>query len=73
VDRDDALRFKRMIFRATKGNSWIVVSDIEYPKHDIALIQEEDDKTGQPVARGPKNPRSVFIVVYQGGMNDFLK
>jgi V-type H+-transporting ATPase subunit a len=30
VDRTDAIRFKRMVFRATKGNSWVSTSNIEY-------------------------------------------
>lgn len=38
VNRDDCMRFKRIMFRATKGNAWIVMSDIEYSKHDVELI-----------------------------------
>ena len=34
VDRIDALRFKRMVFRTTKGNSWVATSNIEYSQHE---------------------------------------
>lgn len=75
VSRDDSLRFKRMMFRATKGNSWIVMSDVDYPKLDIELADREEKPTEQNVKKSSeeKNARTVFIVVYQGGLNDFLK
>lgn len=50
VGKEDALRFKRIVFRATKGNSWIVISDIEYSRHDIELI-EAVDEDGKPIRR----------------------
>jgi V-type H+-transporting ATPase subunit a len=37
VDRLEANRFKRMVFRASKGNAWIVLSDIEYSRIDASL------------------------------------
>ena len=37
VDRVEANRFKRMVFRGSKGNAWIVLSDIEYTRIDASL------------------------------------
>lgn len=37
VDRIEANRFKRMVFRGSKGNAWIVLSDIEYSRIDASL------------------------------------
>lgn len=72
VSKEEALRFKRIVFRATKGNCWIVISDIEYSRHDIELIEAVDDE-GKPIRREIQNPKSAFVIVYQGGMTDFLR
>lgn len=45
VDRLDAIRFKRMVFRASKGNAWIVMSDIEYSRLD-STIETHDSNLG---------------------------
>jgi hypothetical protein len=63
-----------MMFRATKGSSWIVMSDIDYPKHDIELVEQE--KADDPKLKKQSDQRtlrSVFVVVYQGGVTDFLR
>ena len=29
IDKDDEQRFKRMIFRVTKGNAWVQIKDTD--------------------------------------------
>ena len=47
------------------------MSDIEYSRHDIELADQAEDEGA--VVKETRIPRSVFIVVYQGGVNEFLK
>ena len=63
VDRFDAIRFKRMVFRASKGNAWIALSDIEYTRVDVTLEQKEKEEN----ETNDDKKRTVFIIVYQGG------
>jgi hypothetical protein len=44
VDRTEALRFKRMVFRTTKGNSWVSTSNIDYSRHEVHLNDETEEE-----------------------------
>ncbi|CAD8156140.1 unnamed protein product [Paramecium pentaurelia] len=72
VDRLEANRFKRMVFRASKGNAWIVLSDIEYSRIDASLesVNLDSDKSA---AKNLEKQRTVFLIVYTGGGQDFLR
>lgn len=51
INREDTLRFKKVIFRTTKGNSWVFTSEIPYDQGEF--------KEG--------SMKSVFIVAFSGG------
>ncbi|KAL4468898.1 hypothetical protein ABPG72_009168 [Tetrahymena utriculariae] len=51
INKEDNLRFKKIIFRTTKGNSWVFTSEIPY---DQGEFKEGFQK-------------SVFIVAFSGG------
>lgn len=59
INSTDSLRFKRIIFRATKGNSWIIISNINKEVYDQHIDKEYSTLEEQN--------RAVFIVVYQPG------
>jgi V-type H+-transporting ATPase subunit a len=63
LDREESQRFKRMVFRITKGNSWTYFEDVQLRANEE--IKEEEEKD-MPM-------KTVFIVVYQGGVLDLLK
>jgi V-type H+-transporting ATPase subunit a len=80
INKEDSLRFKRMLFRVTRGMVWTVLEDIE---------QAEDQSQDQVEGSGPADrkdsntmidsssaktkPKTVFLVVYQGGGMEQLK
>ena len=66
VDRLEANRFKRMVFRASKGNAWIVLSDIEYSRIDASLESGNLD-SDKSAAKNLDKQRTVFLIVYTGG------
>ncbi|CAK75560.1 unnamed protein product (macronuclear) [Paramecium tetraurelia] len=55
INKEDQIRFKRIIFRITKGNAWMNTMDIE---SDQIVDTKNDDA---------KIIKSVFVVVYPGG------
>lgn len=65
IELSDEMRFKRMIFRITKGNSWTFFGDYKN-KDDPQSTQEQEYLTNTP-------KRKVFIIVYQGGEMEILK
>lgn len=76
VDRIDAVRFKRMVFRASKGNAWIVMSDIEYSRIDTSLEtpnQLAAAPADKAASKDVQQPRTVFMIVYSGGGSDFMR
>lgn len=62
LDREESQRFKRMVFRITKGNSWTYFEDVKLRANEEVKEEEENLPT-----------KTVFIVVYQGGALDLLK
>lgn len=60
VDTSELIRFKRMIFRATKGNNWTITKSLE----TMNVLENDFDisKEDQEGVVGIK--RSVFMIVY---------
>lgn len=65
IELSDEMRFKRMIFRITKGNSWTFFGD--YKNKDDPQSSQEDEYLSK------LSKRKVFIIVYQGGELEILK
>jgi len=43
VDTSELIRFKRMVFRATKGNNWTITKSLDTPsvlEHDLDPSKE---------------------------------
>lgn len=71
INREDSLRFKRILFRVTRGMAWTTLLDISKP----ANIEKEGSnmsyfKEGVDVEVKEK---TVFLIVYQGGALDMMK
>ncbi|CAD8069646.1 unnamed protein product [Paramecium primaurelia] len=62
IDKEDETRFKRIMFRITKGNAWVNIVDLLPEK------QHHQIKTQIDLNR-PSQPRCLYVVVYPG-MND---
>lgn len=88
VLKEDAMRFKRMIFRVTRGNTWTIIKDIDAgpvreeaspvdkkKKRASRNVGEEDDLPEYLIdpATGKPILKCVFLIVYQGGDKHTLK
>lgn len=63
VSKEEAQRFKKTVFRVTRGNNWTYMNDI-----NIKLPNYDDtDKKGTEVTK------TAFIVFFQGGEHDIIK
>lgn len=63
IKKEDASRFGRIIFRATRGNSWSIFNDIDMPKIEkkpTNLDEDEDPKADLKAHQA----KTVFFVVY---------
>jgi V-type H+-transporting ATPase subunit a len=61
IHKEDALRFKRIVFRVTRGNTWTTLHDIELAGNNQII----DTGTEKPALK------TVFLIVYQGGSDVF--
>lgn len=59
IDQSSALKFKRLLYRITRGTVWTIVTNIKYDEKDQHLVAP-DPKTGEI------QKKSVFLVVYSG-------
>ena len=59
IKKSDVMRFKRMVFRASRGNALTEIMEIEKPFIDI--------KTNEMVQK------AVFLILYREGDSDALK
>eukprot|EP01017_Pseudomicrothorax_dubius_P037966 TRINITY_DN562_c0_g1_i6.p1 TRINITY_DN562_c0_g1~~TRINITY_DN562_c0_g1_i6.p1 ORF type:complete len:853 (-),score=233.70 TRINITY_DN562_c0_g1_i6:186-2744(-) len=75
IATEDTLRFKRMVFRVSRGNTWTIVTDIPPHKPEAGDAAHEEDNFLDIVdpQTGTAVRRSVFLVVYQGGAYDTMK
>lgn len=69
IDSSEAPRFKRMVFRISRGNTWTILKDIEPVTDEKGEVKDQiiDPLTGELVKK------SVFLIVYQGGASDTLR
>lgn len=70
IDRSDSERFKRIIFRVTRGMTWTALEDIEPAKtsnerSDLNHLIE--NASGQIV------PKTVFFIVFQTGTHEMMR
>lgn len=65
VSKEEAQRFKKTVFRVTRGNHWTFMADIniKLPNHD----------TGKETKEVKEITKTAFIVFYQGGEHDVIK
>jgi len=69
INREDSLRFKKILFRVTRGMAWTALMDIAKPKkaendHATFALDEASTETKE---------KTVFLIVYQGGSFDMMK
>jgi V-type H+-transporting ATPase subunit a len=64
INTIDTDRFRRMIFRVSKGNAWVNLKNID--QQDLGQ-NYRDPKTLTAMEK------DVFLIVYPGGMMDVLK
>nr|CAI43262.1 V-ATPase a subunit 6_2 isotype of the V0 sector [Paramecium tetraurelia] len=62
IDKEDETRFKRIMFRITKGNAWVNIVDLLPEKQHHQIKTQIDLNRAQ-------QPRCLYVVVYPG-MND---
>ena len=69
MNLEDAQRFKRMIFRITRGTTWTVLANIDPQENAQGELSNPfiNPKTNETVKK------TVFLIVYQGGIQDQLK
>lgn len=70
INKEDSLRFRKILFRITRGMTYTALIDIARPANllgkDSPNYFLEDDK-------GTVREKTVFLVVYQGGEHQMLK
>mmetsp|Transcript_20061 Transcript_20061/g.17151 ORF Transcript_20061/g.17151 Transcript_20061/m.17151 type:complete len:282 (+) Transcript_20061:55-900(+) len=69
INNEDALRFKRILFRVTRGMAYTQLIDIEKAENPS---QQDDLSHLISEGKDAKN-KAVFLIVYQGGQHDMLK
>jgi len=75
INREDSLRFKKILFRVTRGMAWTALMDIAKPK-----VPEKEQAANPNVNNYFKEgtttevkEKTVFLIVYQGGSFDMMK
>jgi len=68
INKEDSLRFKRILFRMTRGMVWTTLMDIERPqteaeKNDFDHLMDTSSET---------KLKTVFLIVYQGGAHAMM-
>ncbi|CAD8160401.1 unnamed protein product [Paramecium octaurelia] len=61
IDKEEEVRFKRIIFRVTKGNAWVQIKDLNNEQIDNSMRKSfhlNQNNTSQP--------RCLFVIVYPG-------
>lgn len=65
IATEDKERFRRILFRVTRGMAWTALEDIE-PEQQNAQIERS-------MTEAEKQKRTVFLIVYQGGSFDMMR
>ena len=68
IDKEDSLRFKRILFRVTRGMVWTTLIDIERPQNEA----EKTDYDHLMDTTHEKKHKTIFLIIYQGGSYDML-
>ena len=70
VDSEEVSRLRKLIFRVTKGKSYIYTQQIEQPEGDENLARQVDTLIEQTAKSWQKNkPKSVYIIIYWSGVH----
>lgn len=68
IDTADAQRFKRILFRVTRGMTWTTLIDIQRPQSAL----EDRGQLIEGVSGHVAN-KTVFLIVYQGGSYEMMR
>ena len=71
ISRADVLRFKRLIFRASKGLCWVTFYDIDEKEQNFA--NNPKMKEVIEFTKRKHEPNSAFLILYKGGAYGVLK
>ncbi|CAD8150157.1 unnamed protein product [Paramecium octaurelia] len=61
IDKEEEVRFKRIIFRVTKGNAWVQIKDLNNEQIDNSMR-----KSFHLNQNNASQPRCLFVIVYPG-------
>jgi len=68
INKEDSLRFKRILFRVTRGMTWTTLMDIERPRNEA----ERTDFDHLIDTTSEAKQKAVFLIVYQGGSHEMM-
>ncbi len=68
IDKEDSLRFKRILFRMTRGMVWTTLMDIDRPQTEA----EKNDFDHLIDTSSEAKLKTVFLIVYQGGSHEMM-
>lgn len=73
IDKADSQRFKRIVFRVTRGMTWTTLLDID--REEDSAQEKKDSQDPTLLAKSQENfvSKTVFLIVYQGGNHDMMK
>jgi len=69
INKEDSLRFKRILFRVTRGMTWTTLVDIEKAENEA----EQEDLNHLMGSPTDTQQKTVFLIVYQGGSYDMMR
>lgn len=64
INKVDTLTFKRLVFRATKGNTFTFIEDVHEDMLTLLGQQNRKEKALE---------KSIFLLIFQGGSESFMK
>jgi V-type H+-transporting ATPase subunit a len=70
INREDSDRFKRIIFRVTRGMTWTALIDIEQARNNN---ERNDLNHLLENAAGNIVDKTVFFIVFQGGAHEMMR
>jgi len=70
INREDSLRFRKILFRITRGMTYTALIDIQKPAQ---VLNKENPNYFLDDEKNANREKTVFLVVYQGGEHQMLK
>ncbi|CAD8075273.1 unnamed protein product [Paramecium primaurelia] len=61
IEKEEEVRFKRIIFRVTKGNAWVQIKDLNNQEIDNSMRQSFHLNQNNT-----SSPRCLYVIVYPG-------